>query len=51
LLYLPCLATVTAIRRETGSIKWMLVSIAYSTIMAWMVAFLVYQLGQFFGLK
>ena len=51
LLYLPCLATVTAIRRETGSIKWMIVSIGYSTTMAWVVAFLVYQLGQFLGLQ
>ncbi|MCP4692243.1 MAG: ferrous iron transport protein B, partial [Desulfobacterales bacterium] len=31
LLYLPCLATVSAIRRETGSVKWMLFSIGYST--------------------
>ena len=51
LLYLPCLATVTAIRRETGSIKWMLVSIAYSTSMAWMVAFWVYQIGRLLGLR
>jgi len=34
LLYLPCLATTTAIRRETGSTQWMLFSIGYSTSVA-----------------
>ena len=50
LLYLPCMATVMAIKKETGSIKWMIFSIGYSTSMAWMAAFLVYQVGRFFGL-
>lgn len=50
LLYLPCLATVIAIRRETGSYKWMLFSIAYSTGMAWIMAFSVYQIGSLFGI-
>ncbi|MEJ2039088.1 MAG: ferrous iron transport protein B [Desulfosarcinaceae bacterium] len=49
LLYLPCLATVAAIRRETGSIKWMLLSICYSTSVAWLLAFGVYQGGQVLG--
>jgi ferrous iron transport protein B len=49
LLYLPCLATVTAIRRETGAVKWMVLSIAYSTTVAWLAAFVVYQGGQVIG--
>jgi len=49
LLYLPCLATVAAIRRETGSYKWMLFSIAYSTALAWVVAFAIYQGGRLLG--
>jgi ferrous iron transport protein B len=49
LLYLPCLATTTTIRRETGSTRWMLFSIAYSTTVAWVVAFLVYQGGRLMG--
>ena len=49
LLYLPCLATVTAIRRETGSVKWMLFSILYSTSLAWIMSFSVYQAGRLFG--
>jgi ferrous iron transport protein B len=49
LLYLPCLATVTTIRRETGSVKWMLFSIVYSTSLAWLAAFCVYQAGRVLG--
>jgi ferrous iron transport protein B len=49
LLYLPCLATVAAIKRETGSFKWMFFSIAYNTSIAWFAAFCVYQGGKFLG--
>jgi len=49
LLYLPCLATVTTIRRETGSLKWTLFSISYSTSVAWLMAVLVYQGGRLMG--
>jgi len=50
LLYLPCLATTAAIRRETGSYRWMFFSIGYSTTVAWVAAFLVYQGGRLLGL-
>jgi ferrous iron transport protein B len=49
LLYLPCLATVTTIRRETGSSMWMFFSVVYSTLLAWVVAFCVYQGGRIIG--
>lgn len=49
LLYLPCLATTAAIRRETGSLRWMLFSIAYSTSVAWLAAFGVWQGGRLLG--
>jgi ferrous iron transport protein B len=49
LLYLPCLATTAAIRRETGSYYWMFFSIAYSTSTAWIMAMLVYQGGKLLG--
>ena len=49
LLYLPCLATITTIRRETGSVKWMLFSIIYSTSLAWVMSFCVYHAGKLFG--
>jgi ferrous iron transport protein B len=50
LLYLPCLATVAAIRRETGSWKWMVLSIVYNTSVAWLLAFAVFQAAGLFGL-
>jgi ferrous iron transport protein B len=49
LLYLPCLATVAAIRRETRSMRWMLFSIAYTTTVAWVMSFLAYQGGKLLG--
>jgi ferrous iron transport protein B len=49
LLYMPCLATLAAIRRETASWKWMIFSISYSTLLAWGMAFLVYQGGKMIG--
>jgi len=49
LLYLPCVATIAAIRRETGSLKWTLFSIVYNTSIAWAAAFCVYQGGKIFG--
>ncbi len=51
LLYLPCFATIAAIKRETGSLKWMFFSIAYTTSLAWVVAFSVYQGGRLIGLN
>ncbi len=47
LLYFPCIATLAAIRQETGSWKWPLFTACYTTVLAWIVAFLVYQIGSF----
>lgn len=47
LLYFPCIATLAAIRQETGSWKWPLFIACYTTVLAWIVAFLVYQIGSF----
>ncbi len=40
LLYVPCVATVTAIAKESGSWKWALYSVAYSVTIAWILAFI-----------
>lgn len=45
LLYCPCLATVTAIARESGSWRWAIFSVVYNTLMAWLVAFAVYRVA------
>jgi ferrous iron transport protein B len=51
LIYVPCLATVAVIRRETNSWKWTFFSIGYSTVLAWIIAFLIYQGGRVIGLE
>ncbi len=45
LLYFPCIASVIAISGETGSWRWGLFSIVYNTALAWITAFVVYQVG------
>ncbi len=45
LLYTPCLATVATIRRETGSWGFTLFSVGYSLTLAWLLAFIIYQVG------
>ena len=47
LLYFPCLATITAIVKESGSWKYGAFSIIYNTAVAWIAAFIVYQVGIF----
>ncbi len=49
LLYCPCMATVVAIGRETGSWKYSAFSMVYNTAVAWFVAFVVYQLLMLFA--
>lgn len=44
LLYCPCIATVTAIARESGSWKWGAFSVVYNTLIAWIVSFAVYNI-------
>ncbi|MDE6369631.1 MAG: ferrous iron transport protein B, partial [Muribaculaceae bacterium] len=48
LLYCPCIATVTAIARETGTWKWGVFSIVYNTFIAWLVAFGAYHIALLF---
>jgi ferrous iron transport protein B len=47
LLYFPCVATITAIKREAGN-KWAFFIMGYTVIVAWLVAFGVYQIGSLF---
>ncbi|MDR2883235.1 MAG: ferrous iron transport protein B [Alistipes sp.] len=42
LLYFPCLAALAAIRKETGSWRWVALSIVYNTVVAWLVAWAAY---------
>ena len=48
LIYFPCIATIVAIKEESGSWKWGLFTIVYTTSLAWFIAFLTYQIGTLF---
>ncbi len=50
LLYIPCIATIAAIRRETNSWKWTSFAIGYSLVLGWVVAVVIYQGGRLIGL-
>ena len=48
LLYFPCIATIVAIKNETGSWHWALIAASYTTVVAWIVSAAVYQIGSVF---
>jgi ferrous iron transport protein B len=48
LIYFPCIATIIAIKEEAHSWRWALFSVFYSTGLAWLVAFMVHQVGSLF---
>ena len=50
LLYIPCIAVIAAVKRETNSWKWPIFMIFYTTGIAWIASFIVYQGGRFLGL-
>ena len=48
LIYFPCIAAIAAIKQESGSWKWTLFAACYTTGLAWLVSFAVYQIGGLF---
>lgn len=48
LLYFPCLATIAAVKGESGSWKWALFTAAYTTVLAYVMAFAVYRIALLF---
>ena len=45
LIYFPCLATIAAIKHESGSWRWAIFAAIYTTVLAWFVSAAVYQIG------
>lgn len=45
LIYFPCIASLVAISSQSGSWKWAVASLTYTTALAWIMAFAVYQIG------
>ena len=48
LLYFPCIATIVAIKNETGSWRWAAFAAGYTTAVAWIVSALIFQIGCLF---
>jgi len=48
LIYFPCIATIAAIKNESGSWAWAAFVIFYTTALAWIVSFATYQIGFLF---
>lgn len=49
LLYVPCIATLAVIKKETNSWKWVWFVLFYTMSLAWIISFLVYQSGKLLG--
>ncbi|MCK4319066.1 ferrous iron transport protein B [Candidatus Micrarchaeota archaeon] len=49
LLYVPCMAVISVIKKETNSWKWPIFTVVYTTLLAWVVSFIVYQGGLLLG--
>ncbi len=49
LIYFPCVAVFAAIRKESGQWRWPLFTSVYTTGIAWLVAFAIYQIGSMMG--
>ena len=45
LIYMPCVAVFATVNRESGSWKWAVFLITYTTLLAWLLSFLVFQAG------
>ncbi len=48
LIYFPCVATLAAIKQESGSWRWAFFAALYTTALAWGVAFIVKTIGNLF---
>jgi len=48
LLYFPCIATIATIKRESGSWKWSLFTVFYTTAFAWIISFLTFRIALLF---
>jgi ferrous iron transport protein B len=45
LVYFPCIAVIAAVKKESGSWKWAAFMVVYTSVLAWLLAFGIYQIG------
>jgi len=48
LIYFPCLGVIATIRNESGKVKWAVFAIIYTTAVAWIVSFIVFNVSSYF---
>lgn len=48
LIYFPCVGVISVIAKESGKWRWAIFSAAYTTALAWILSFLIYQVGSLF---
>ncbi len=49
LIYVPCMATIAVIKRETNGWKWPVFTVGYTIALAWIVCAVVYRSGRLLG--
>lgn len=49
LIYFPCVAVIAAVRKESGSWRWAAFLAGYTTALAWVLAFAIYQIGSWWS--
>lgn len=49
MVYIPCIATMTIFHRESGEGRWTLFLFGWTTLMAWLMSFALYQGGRALG--
>jgi ferrous iron transport protein B len=49
LIYMPCVAVIATVSKESGSWKWAAFLMFYTTALAWLLSFAVFQLGTMMG--
>ncbi len=49
LIYMPCVAVIATVSKESGSWKWALFLMVYTTVLAWLLSFAVFQAGSLLG--
>jgi ferrous iron transport protein B len=47
---MPCVVAAVAMVQEFGTLKWYGIAFAYQTVLAWVMAFLIYQGGRLLGM-
>ncbi len=51
MLYIPCLATVVTMHKESGSLKWTAVGVVYNLLLSFVVGLIIYHGGRALGLR